>query len=87
MTNQLVRVQVYLEPQNLTIIDNIAREENISRSEVIREAIEKHANRLTKGKRSKRSKHKKSILMEMAGIEVSKTGTVGLNVDEIYLED
>ena len=86
MSKQLVRVQVYLEPENLNIIDRIAKEERLTRSKVIRDAIEKHAKRLVK-KTPKIKWKQKSALMEMGGIEVSKTGTVGLNIDEIYLED
>lgn len=84
--NQLIRVQVYLEPQNLTILDQVAKEENISRSQAIRDAIDKTIKTRTT-RALKRRKKAESILMEMAGIEVSKTGTLGLNVDEIYLED
>lgn len=85
--NQLTRVQVYLESENIILLDKIARESKITRSQVIRDAIEKTVKAKEKRERSRRKKSRKSTLMELAGIEESKTGTVGLNVDEIYLND
>ena len=86
MSNNLVRVQIYLEPDNLYIIDRIAKEKKLTRSKVIRDAIEKHATKLVKKDLFKR-KGGKNALIEMGGMGVSKTGKVGLNVDEIYLND
>lgn len=83
--NQLTRVQVYLDPDNLAIIDNIAKDIKVTRSKIIREAIQKHVKKFANKKKTVNKKPKKSALMEMAGIEVSKTGTVGLNIDDIYL--
>jgi len=85
--NQLTRVQVYLDQQFLNIIDKISKEDRVSRSKIIRDAIQNHVEKLASKKKTARKKPRKSILMEMAGIEVSKTGTVGLNLDEIYLND
>ena len=85
--NQLTRVQVYLDQHFLNIIDKISKEDKVSRSKIIRDAIQSHVEKLANKKKNVRKKSRKSALMEMAGIEVSKTGTVGLNVDEIYLND
>ena len=88
MSNQLVRVQAYLEPNNLSIIDEMAKDINISRSQIIRDALDAVATRYAKTKEFiKPRRPEKNALIEMGGIGISKTGTVGINVDEIYLND
>lgn len=86
--NQLTRVQVYLDPDNLSIIDEIAKDIRITRSQIIRDLLDSMAIRYIKTKDLiKPIKSAKNALIEMGGIGVSKTGKVGLNVDEIYLND
>lgn len=88
MTNQLTRIQVYVEPDNLALVDEIARDIKIKRSQIIRDALDAVVNNYIRTKLLiKPSSSKKNALIEMGGIAVSKTGTVGLNVDEIYLND
>ncbi|OGM23726.1 hypothetical protein A3D00_00800 [Candidatus Woesebacteria bacterium RIFCSPHIGHO2_02_FULL_38_9] len=85
--NQLTRVQVYLEPQNLIVLDRLAKKENKSRSQIIRDAINQHSQKGIK-KLTKKNKVLKNPLLDMAGMGgKSKTGTLGLNIDEIYLND
>ena len=86
--NQLTRVQVYLDPDNLAIIDDFAKDIKITRSQIIRDSLEAIASRYIKTKQLISPKKKeKNALLQMSGIAVSKTGTVGLNIDEIYLTD
>lgn len=86
--NQLTRVQVYLNPDNLSLVDELSRELNVSRSQIMRDALDAVATRYVKAKELiKPKKSRKNALLAMIGIEKSKTGTVGLNVDEIYLND
>lgn len=87
--NHLQRVQVYLEPNSVSLIDQIAKEIRINRSQVIRDATASVANRYIKTVQFLKSskKTKPELWLKLAGIEESKTGVVGLNVDEIYLND
>lgn len=83
--NQLQRVQIYLDPDNLALISEMAKRHNISRSQVIRNSLTKTLD--PKNKKIKTKKTKRNPLMEMSGIEVSKTGNVAQNIDEMYLHD
>ena len=88
MNNQLVRTQAYLDPKKLEIIDDLAKTIKISRSQILRDALDAIAIRYTKTKDIiKPEIINKNALIEMGGIGVSKTGKVGLNIDEIYLND
>jgi len=86
MINQLTRIQVYVEPDNLILVDEIAKEIKIKRSQIIRDALAGVANVYTKTlsllKTAKRPKLK--TWLELAGVENSKSGNLGLRVDEIY---
>lgn len=83
--NQLVRYQVYLEPQLVAVADDIARRRRSSRAKVLREAL---AGYIKKERRISLGKNRgRNPLLDLVGIEKSKTGTIGLNVDEIYLHD
>lgn len=83
--NQLQRVQIYLDPDSIALINEIVQRDNISRSQVIRNSLTKTLN--PKNKKTKTKNKKRDPLMEMSGIEVSKTGKVAQNIDEMYLHD
>ena len=87
--NQLTRVQVYLDPNNLSIIDKVASGIKINRSQIIRDAVEAATDKYSETLKllKKKKKPNLALWLSMAGIEKSKTGRVGLNVDEIYNED
>lgn len=87
--NNLVRVQLYLDPENLSLVDEIASELKVSRSQIIRDAIEESVKKNTKKLKPFKIKRKSNLKlwMNLIGIEKSKTGTVGLNVDDIYKDD
>ena len=88
MDSQLVRVQVYVNPDHLSKVDEMAEEIKITRSQMIRDALEAMVIRYTKIKHLvKPVEYKKNALIAMSGIGVSKTGKVGLNIDEVYLND
>lgn len=89
MNGQLTRVQVYLESNNVSLIDQIAKEIRINRSQIIRDATASVANRYAETIQFIKSakKTKPELWLRLAGIEESKTGVVGLNADEIYLDD
>lgn len=88
MNNQLVRVQVYLDPKDVSLLDQLAKSINVTRSQIIRDVTKAVAKRYERTAYLLESKKtKKDPLLELVGIEESKTGTVGLNVDEIYFDD
>ena len=87
--NNLVRVQLYLNPENLSLVDEVAKDLKVSRSQIIRDAVTAAVDKYSETVRLIKMKTKPNLKlwMDMVGIEKSKTGTVGLNVDEIYLND
>lgn len=88
MNNQLARVQVYLDPTDVSLVDELSATVRVKRSQVIRDAVKAVAKRyvdtavLVEAKKPKRNP-----LLDLVGIGTSKTGTVGLNIDEMYLHD
>lgn len=88
MNENLVRVQIYLESQSLSFLDAIAAKLNVSRSQIIRDAVNAVARRYADtATYVKPKREEKNPLLELAGIEKSKTGDLGLRVDEIYHND
>lgn len=88
MEDQLSRVQVYLNPKDVSAIDEIAKGLRIKRSQIIRDATKAVALRYLRAWKAvmagKKGLKKRNPLLDLIGIERSKTGTAGLNVDEIY---
>lgn len=84
--NQLTRVQVYLNPDDVSLVDEIASQIKIKRSQIIREAVAAATNVYVKTidllKTSR--KPKLTTWLELAGVEKSKSSDLGLRVDEIY---
>lgn len=88
MNGQLTRVQVYLDKEDVFLLDNLAKKLKVTRSQVIRDATKAVADRYIRTlELLETGTLKKNPLMDLVGIEESKTGRVGLEVDEIYLHD
>lgn len=86
--NQLTRVQVYLNPDNIIVINQMAKDLRIKRSQIIRDATSSVAMRYSESIKLIKSRPKiKNPLLDLVGFATSKTGTIGLNVDEIYQSD
>lgn len=85
MIDQLSRVQVYLNPYDVTALDAMAKKIRISRSQIIRDVTKTVANRYAElsALLSKRTT-KHNPILDLEGIGQSPTGTVSLTVDEIY---
>lgn len=82
------RYQIYLNPQSVSVIDNVADVLDISRSQVIRDALEAVACRYEEVVAVLRAQtSKRNPLLDLIGVEKSKTGRVGVDHDEIYLKD
>ena len=85
MNINLARVQVYLDPEDVSALDQLAKEIKITRSQIIRDATKAVANRYLETKRLLSSKPPKgNPLRDLIGIETSRTGKVGLSIDDIY---
>jgi hypothetical protein len=82
------RYQIYLDPKDVRVLDDVSEELKLTRSAVIRDVISRAAREYEKVlKASKKISLKKHPLMRMVGIGRSKTGDVAKGVDEIYLQD
>lgn len=88
MNGKLNRVQVYLDREDVSILDEVAKKLKVTRSQLVREATRAVAERYLKALRLlEQEKPKKNPLVQLIGLEKSKTGKVGLDVDELYLHD
>ena len=82
-TTNLARVQVYLDPQDVALLDTIATRKGVTRSKIIREAVRDKAKKYIRVK----PKTKKNYLLELIGVGKSKISNLAMNVDEIYHHD
>lgn len=88
LTKSLTRVQVYLNPEDVSLLDELAKQIRVTRSQIIRDATNAVAMRYAQIADFLAKKiSKKNPLCELAGFEKSKTGRVGLDIDQIYLHD
>ncbi|OGM30962.1 hypothetical protein A2630_04715 [Candidatus Woesebacteria bacterium RIFCSPHIGHO2_01_FULL_44_10] len=86
MAGNLNRVQVYLDPDNVELVDEMVSQIRINRSQVIRDLVSAVA--LNYGQTAvllQRDKPEKSVLRQMRGAFKGRTTDLGLRVDEIYL--
>lgn len=88
MNGQLHRVQVYLDPNDVTLLDQLAGHVKITRSQIIRDATHSVASAYARVARVLATPPASpNPLADLIGIEQSKTGRIGLNIDDIYLHD
>lgn len=80
----MTRVQVYLHPSDVAYMDDLATTIRIKRSQIIRDAVSAVNLRFQDILILLKHKPEKNPMMKYCGIIKSKTGVVGLNVDEIY---
>lgn len=86
----LSRIQVYMEPEQLQFLDYLSGRIKVTRSQIIRDLARPVTLVYEKVARFLAEKPKKSTrnpLLDLCGIEQSKTGHVAENIDEIYLHD
>ncbi len=82
------RYQIYLNPKDVNVLDELARLTSFSRSQIIRDVIDKMAKEYRKLlQATEKRRMKNNPLLKMAGF--AKSGTPGLatRVNEIYLKD
>lgn len=84
------RYQVYLNQNAVSVLDDFEKISNISRSKVIRQAIDRLAEQLVRVVDDRRSQKKEYILDSLAGfvdLKTDKKTNFAQNVDEIYFSD
>lgn len=84
------RYQVYLNQGSVVVLDDFEKISNISRSKMIRQAIDRLAEQLVRVVELKHQDKKENILDSLAGFVDLKTGkktNFAQNVDEIYFSD
>lgn len=86
MNQHLARYQVYLNPQDALVLTHLAHATNVSRSQIIRDATKAVADRYLRMFQYYQSKKpsRQSPLVQLVGTEKSRTGRVGLHIDQIY---
>lgn len=88
MNVNLVRTQVYLNGEDISRLDALARQIRVTRSQIIRDATKAVAYQYAKLVQLTLGKSQRANpLKELIGLEESKTGRVGLSVDDQYHHD
>lgn len=82
------RYQIYLEPRDVNILDELARLTSFSRSQIIRDVIAKMAKEYEKVLEKQTKKNlKNNPFLKMAGMAKGGSKNISKNIDEIYLID
>lgn len=82
------RYQIYLKPHSVNVLADLAEDLNMSRSQIIRDVIDRMAKEYEKLiKTGEMLRMKNNPLLKMAGFAKSPTKKVSQNIDEIYLKD
>lgn len=84
------RYQVYLNPESVEVLDGVEKETRISRSKIIREAVERLAENINATLAERKRKSKKFLLDDLAGfidLKTDKETNFAQSVDDIYLID
>lgn len=82
------RYQIYLKPHSVNILADLARYLNMSRSQIIRDVIDRVAREYEKLiKAEEKIAMKNNPLLKMAGFAKSGKPGISRNADQIYLKD
>ena len=82
------RYQIYLKPQSVNILADLAKDLNISRSQIIRDVIDRMAKEYEKLiKAGETLRMKNNPLLKMAGFAKGPDRDISRNVNDIYLKD
>ena len=85
---QMKRYQMYLEPKSVAVIDDLSRELDISRSQIVRDVISRMAREYEKVLTAVISlRRKNNPLLRMAGFAKGLPSNLSQNVNDIYLRD
>ena len=82
------RYQIYLDPKDVNILDELARLTRFSRSQIIRDVINKMARQYEKLLEANTKRRlKDNPLLKMAGFAKGPKRDISTNIDDIYLKD
>lgn len=82
------RYQIYLDPEDVNILDELARLTSFSRSQIIRDVISRMAKQYEKLLENHHKKQMKyNPLLKMAGFAKGPHKDISHNVNDIYLKD
>lgn len=87
---KMKRYQVYLNPHSVAILDDVQKLTDITRSKIIRDAVDKIAQQVIAAIPMKKSGKKHYILDELVGfidLKTKKRTNYAEHVDDIYLQD
>lgn len=88
MNANLLRTQVYLNGEDISLLDELARQIRVSRSQIIRDATKAVAYQYAKLVQLTLGKSQgTNPLKDLIGLEESRTGRVGFSVDDQYHHD
>lgn len=82
------RYQIYLKPKSVNILAELAKDLNMSRSQIIRDVIDRMAKEYEKLiKAGETLKMRNNPLLKMAGFAKGGKPGISRNPDQIYLKD
>lgn len=83
----MTRVQVYLDPKHIDILDLIAIQNGTTRSQALRETIETAQFKIVSKTKTQKISSKYDPLIKMAGFAKNAPLGISENVDDIYQHD
>ncbi len=82
------RYQIYLNPNSVNTLDRLSKLTDLSRSQIIRDIIDKMAREYEKLiAAAEKRRIKNNPLLKMAGMAKGGSKNISKNIDEIYLID
>lgn len=82
------RYQIYLDPKSINVLDELAKLTNLSRSQIIRDVIDKMASEYRKLLAATDAQRiKNNPLLKMAGFAKGGKPGISRNTNQIYLKD
>lgn len=82
------RYQIYLKPRAVNILTDLAKELDMSRSQIIRDVIDRMASEYEKIIKAREAlRMKNNPLLKMAGFAKSGKPGIARNANQIYLKD
>lgn len=82
------RYQIYLKPQTVSTLTDLAKQLGMSRSQIIRDVIERVSDQYSRLlKAVTKTRVKSNPLLKMAGFAKGPNRDISHNIDEIYFRD
>lgn len=82
------RYQIYLKPQTVSTLTDLAKELGMSRSQIIRDVVERASDQYSRLlKAVTKARVRNNPLLKMAGFAKGPNRDISQNIDEIYFKD